>query len=224
MWLIPKSLGYPSSPESAASTWGSKLLWESWAIDGVLPLTWRGKPILVKSCSGASMQATCLQHLSGQTLPPSQAVGFEGWWTSSLAARRARHSARLHAGATEESGTCGTPLSTSCSTLNRAGYSQRTWIPRVHADVCEGCAATSIAWDITSRHTSARRPRKSAAATTDVGSGFWPTPTAKANHLSPSMRKWPAYAAFQDSLGRGCMVKAWEYLMNFPPGWTDSGR
>jgi hypothetical protein len=33
------------------------------------------------------------------------------------------------------------------------------------------------------------------------GGGWLPTPTAKANHDAPSMRKWPAYATYQDWLG-----------------------
>jgi hypothetical protein len=37
------------------------------------------------------------------------------------------------------------------------------------------------------------------ATTLGGASGLWPTTTAKANHNSPSMRKWPAYARLQDA-------------------------
>jgi hypothetical protein len=50
---------------------------------------------------------------------------------------------------------------------------------------------------------------------------FWPTPTAKANHMAPSMRKWPGYARMQDELGGQLDPSHWEWLMGFPIGWTD---
>ncbi|AIS94251.1 putative cytosine-specific methyltransferase [Burkholderia thailandensis MSMB59] len=53
------------------------------------------------------------------------------------------------------------------------------------------------------------------------GSGWLPTPTAKANHDAPSMRKWPAYAAWQDWLGGKTSPATWEYMMGWPIGWTD---
>ena len=61
------------------------------------------------------------------------------------------------------------------------------------------------------------------ALPTDVlVSSWWPTPTAKANHCAPSMRKWPAYARMQDEVGPGGLTPAlWEWLMGFPDGWTD---
>lgn len=55
----------------------------------------------------------------------------------------------------------------------------------------------------------------------DVG-GWLPTPTATANHDSPSMRKWPAYAAYQDWLGgKRTSPELWEWMMGLPIGWTD---
>lgn len=52
-----------------------------------------------------------------------------------------------------------------------------------------------------------------------VSSG-WPTPTAKANHDSPSMAKWPAYALYHRTAGR-TTPRLWEWMMGFPDGWTD---
>ena len=51
-------------------------------------------------------------------------------------------------------------------------------------------------------------------------SGLWPTPTAKANHNSPSMRKWPAYRRLQDN--GGASPSRWEWMMGYPAGWTVS--
>lgn len=46
-----------------------------------------------------------------------------------------------------------------------------------------------------------------------------PTPTAKANHDAPSMRKWPAYARQQDE--GGISPSRWEWMLGYPDGWTD---
>jgi hypothetical protein len=57
------------------------------------------------------------------------------------------------------------------------------------------------------------------SATTSGGaSGLWPTPTAKANHDAPSMRKWPAYARQQDD--GGISPSRWEWMMGYGPGHT----
>jgi len=55
--------------------------------------------------------------------------------------------------------------------------------------------------------------------------GFLPTPTAKANALAPSMRKWPAYALLQDLFpGVTNLPAAWcEWMMAIPQGWTAIG-
>lgn len=57
--------------------------------------------------------------------------------------------------------------------------------------------------DISNAHTNGERrcrPVRSALPTNGPGVSWWPTPTAKANHCAPSMRKWPAYARFQDEI------------------------
>lgn len=51
-------------------------------------------------------------------------------------------------------------------------------------------------------------------------SSGWPTPTETANHDAPSMRKWPAYARYQDAVKR-TTVRLWEWMMDFPNGWLD---
>lgn len=53
----------------------------------------------------------------------------------------------------------------------------------------------------------------------DIASSGWPTPTETANHDAPSMRKWPAYARYQDEAKR-TTPRLWEWMMNFAAGWT----
>jgi len=50
---------------------------------------------------------------------------------------------------------------------------------------------------------------------------LWPTPTATANQLSPSMQKWAAHQVFEEQVG-GSLNPMWvEWLMGWPIGWTD---
>lgn len=51
---------------------------------------------------------------------------------------------------------------------------------------------------------------------------YLPTPTAKANHFSPSMAKWPAYAALQRMFpgAKNPPPKFWEWMMGWPIGLT----
>lgn len=53
-----------------------------------------------------------------------------------------------------------------------------------------------------------------------IASSGWPTPTWKANHDAPSMRKWPAYDRYQRDVTR-TQPRLWEWMMSFPDGWTD---
>lgn len=54
----------------------------------------------------------------------------------------------------------------------------------------------------------------------ETESSGWPTPTAKANHDAPSMRKWPAYRKYQDAVKR-TTPELWEWMQGYPIGWTD---
>ena len=51
---------------------------------------------------------------------------------------------------------------------------------------------------------------------------YWPTPTAKANHWAPSMRKWPAYRRLQDAIPAPS-PELFEWQMGLPVGWISSG-
>lgn len=56
----------------------------------------------------------------------------------------------------------------------------------------------------------------------EKGNSSWlPTPTATANQWAPSMRKHPSCRNLQGLVGKSPEV--FEWLMGFPPGWTDIG-
>ncbi len=52
-----------------------------------------------------------------------------------------------------------------------------------------------------------------------------PRPTAKANQLAPSMRKWRSCRNLQNVLGTGGAppVSVWGWMMGFPAGWLCTG-
>lgn len=85
-----------------------------------------------------------------------------------------------------------------------------------------GCAVTlSSRATPSGRSISILRYRRDSVA--EFASSGWPTPTETANHDAPSMRKWPAYARYQDAVRR-TTVRLWEWMMDFPAGWLDCMR
>ena len=52
---------------------------------------------------------------------------------------------------------------------------------------------------------------------------WWATPTATANQLAPSMKKWPGCRRLQEIAGTGGFPhpNLYEWMMGFPTGWTD---
>lgn len=59
----------------------------------VLPLTWSGKPMRLRSLRAGWKRATWLRHLSGLTSPPSTLAFGAEWWIASLRASRASRTA-----------------------------------------------------------------------------------------------------------------------------------
>ncbi len=49
-----------------------------------------------------------------------------------------------------------------------------------------------------------------------------PTPTTVGNEFSPSMRKWPCHAYFQEVYGDLPKIALREWMMGWPIGWTES--
>jgi hypothetical protein len=90
------------------------------------------------------------------------------------------------------------------------------------ASEMEGLSGFPVNWSSkvigSGRSVSILRPSEGPGG--DIASFGWPTPTAKANHDAPSMRKWPAYRRYQTSITR-TFPRLWEWMMGFPEGWTD---
>lgn len=65
-------------------------------------------------------------------------------------------------------------------------------------------------------------PSHSERPTTDRAASLLPTPTAKANHCAPYMKRWPAYARLQELCGTGGHPhpEVFDWMMGFPMGWT----
>jgi hypothetical protein len=65
-------------------------------------------------------------------------------------------------------------------------------------------------------------PRRTWVLTTfGNGIGYLHTPTTKANYAASSMQKWPSARAFVQVFGRPT-PEAHEWLMGWPPGWSDT--
>lgn len=117
---------------------------------------------------------------------------------------------------------CGSSISESCETSDRDGSSSRTSEPYGQSG-CPSCGATCTPSGIPACRFECP-PLTSGSLTTETESSLWPTPTAKANHFAPYMRRWPAYSRLQDEIGktRGPRVaRLFLAMMDFPPDWLD---
>lgn len=113
--------------------------------------------------------------------------------------------------------TCGPKESASSERAARIGSLLKT---SLESDMREltGCAVISRTQATPSgRSVSILRYQRDSVAA--IGSSGWPTPTETANHDAPSMRKWPAYARYQDETKR-TTPRLWEWMMSFAAGWT----
>lgn len=173
-------------------------------------------PALETPCMPARTTDAYSPSQFGMTSAPSTADLGVASWISFLAASRASRSARPP-GAETTPPISGRKCSASCGRFGRATSSQRTSSAARSQEprpIYERRAlAPSLLLSI--RPSWLRRIAVS-------GGGWLPTPTAKANHDAPSMRKWPAYATYQDWLGGRTCPQTWEWMMGWPEGWTDS--
>lgn len=152
---------------------------------------------------------------SGMTFEPLTAdlgAALLTWYLGDfLANRSAQH---LEAGRSQK--TCGPKC---CESSTRSG---RQWfLPRMLNGIRSG--KQPKIWQASDTPLESRlsmRPKR-LQSMIGVDGGWLPTPTAKANHSAPSMRKWPAYHAYQDWLGRKTSPQVWEWMMGWPIGWTD---
>jgi hypothetical protein len=137
--------------------------------------------------------------------------------TSSRRAFRASHSA-LPPGAETTRQTCGPQPWTLSERSGRLGSLLRTSLESDMAALTGYAVISRLRVTPAGRSIWTLRYRKGSECV--PGSSGWPTPTAKANHDAPSMRKWPAYARYQDAVKR-TTARLWEWMMDFPAGWTD---
>lgn len=138
--------------------------------------------------------------------------------TCSVAASLANHSAQPLEGAKPQS----ISGPSSCGSLvwrARVGWLLRTSLVSLMT-ASSGCAVT-LRTRVTRYGRSIPTLRYQRANVAGIESSGWPTPTTRYTHDSPSMRKWPAYAKYQDRVGR-TTPRLWEWMMSFPDGWTAS--
>lgn len=135
-------------------------------------------------------------------------------WTFSLRVGRARVS-RPHLEDGRDTPTCGPTCNARSLNAVRSGSSSRTstelrgpWLSTTWATSGIGRLVVSTALRIW------------ALPIADRARFYWPTPTAKANHWAPSMRKWPAYARIQDEAPPTPAL--FELMMGLPEGWIVS--
>ena len=148
--------------------------------------------------------------------------------TSSAAGSRAKTSAtHLEGGGRESLVTALGSIAKLCESLapsDRDGSSSRTQTGPHGESGCPSCGAS-----FTASGSPACRfecaPRVLVPHSKDLASLSLPRPTAKANQLAPSMRKWPSCLHLQELVGRtggSPHPELWEWLMGFPIGWSDS--
>ena len=112
--------------------------------------------------------------------------------------------------------TCGQKCLESSGEIIQNGSSQRTFLTERFLERFEIYGKSDIRLMRSTYH-----PPQWVQLITGDDSGWLPTPTATANHMAPSMRKWRAYRAFQDWAMK-LTPELWELMMGYPAGWTDS--
>lgn len=182
MWIIPSTIS-PSAPATAESTLDcdqfSRLAEQS--------LLWRSKPSLSKTWSRRWKRETWIRHLSGRICTPSHSQSFEDWWTSSLEASRANHSATpVHDWELKTRATFGPQSPEESESADQLLFSSRTWTElQVQSrpatpQFSTMSLATWKAW-VTERRQDSSQRRKSVVRTSENGgsSWGWPTPTTQ---------------------------------------------
>lgn len=140
-------------------------------------------------------------------------VGLDAW-TFSLRAGRARVS-RPHLEADHGTQTYGLQSAEPPQSVDRNGSSSRTSTELRGPWLSTNWTASGIGRLVVSTAL-----RIWALPIEDRARFYWPTPTAKANHWAPSMRKWPAYARIQDEAPPTPAL--FELMMGLPEGWIVS--
>lgn len=109
-----------------------------------------------------------------------------------------------------------------CASFNK--YDRGSRLSRTQATPTRGCPLCGMVLGNpdTGAYQCSCTPARSALPIPARDGSWWPTPTGKANHFAPYMRRWPRYARFQDACSRksGRMPSTFSLvLMGFPPDW-----
>jgi hypothetical protein len=187
------------------------------ALDSKEPAS--GQSHSVKSTNSAEFicGVAGLASQSMRTSATLQQIDWVNPLNSSAAASRANPTAPRRAAETTPS--ISGPSSCEWSeTSDRIGYLLRTSLESDMTELTECPVTLRTQATPSGRSISILRYRRDNVA--GFASSGWPTPTETANHDAPSMRKWPAYARYQDAVKR-TTVRLWEWMMDFPVGWLD---
>lgn len=181
--------------------------------------TWNGTPISPRVWRRECRKGCFTPLLYTLTLSPSRRdLGVKSW-IQSLLGPHASHSAEPP----------GVERSPSTSFLTSLGSSESAGLPSCSSKTSGGAkrgssVSRSLSWTADTKFQSLSKCQPALWVRRITGNdySFLPTPTAKANHLSPSMRKWPAYAALQ-SMFPGVTSpppEFFEWMMGLPIGLT----
>ena len=173
MWIHLPETSSVFAVDTAAST--SDLAWLELA--PVPSVTWRGKPMPLRTWQRLCKPGSWMRHLSGLTLSPSTASHGVEQWISSLLDSRANHTASQ--ASAKESRTpdgCGTTSPASSASASRTASSSRTSQGFSVLD-SETSSETLPYWgSMRSGHVVPRPKPEHPTGVSD--SSLWPTPTA----------------------------------------------
>lgn len=182
--------------------------------DGEPSARWNVISTQLESSSPDKTTARSRHSPSGTTSKHSTVGHGEGAWTLCLEAFHVNHSALLL-----EAALLRLTDGPTCSESSEK-YSLGTSSPKT-SSAPQSTKPLAICERSATRPPSIVSARASSGLRIAAPAGGWlPTPTAKANHDAPSMRKWPAYARWQDLTGGRTVPTDWEWMMGWPAGWT----
>lgn len=117
---------------------------------------------------------------------------------------------------------CGANSGASSERSTRGSPSSKTLAVTLPQDGCPRCGVICTCLDV-ERAPSGWMRETLGLPTRVPESSLWPTPTATANQLCPSMLKHPGCARLQKLAGTGGKPspELFEWMMGFPEGWTE---
>lgn len=170
------------------------------------------KPASSTTESGTVLYTTLQSTETSESLT----AGHGEEWTFSLRVSPASPSLKQQPSGEEERLTCGDTSSGSSGRLDLGPSSSRTYEALLGSRLSRTLMACPTMLRLGSFALASLEDRRSA-----YGVSYLATPTRKANHDSPYMRRWPANKAWQEVTEGRTEPCHWELVMGFPDGWTD---